>query len=88
MEDCRIEDKVNGMRLKIILNQIRKTADRVFKILYRLTGAEDKSDVLMELKRDGYNTEDQFHKLSIASNNISSFSNIIQGSGMYLKGTY
>ena len=83
----RIEDKVKGMRLKIILNEIRKTTDRVFKILYRLTGAEDKSEVLRELQRDGYITEDQFHKLSIAPNKISSFSKIIQGRGMYLKGT-
>ena len=80
----KLDDKLNAARMKVILGQIRKTNDRVAQVLTRLINATERGDVLNLLKQDNLITEEQFDKLSIAPNTLSSISKIITGRGLYL----
>ena len=81
----KLKDKVNAQKLKIILNQIEKTKDRVNKIFKQLTNGTDKNEALKDLKRSNHITDEQFEKLTIGLHTLPSISHIIQGKGLYLR---
>ena len=80
----KLDDKIFAQRMKIILKQIEKTNNRVEQVLTRLINATERSDVLNLLKQENLITAEQFDKLSIAPNTLSSISKIIQGRGLWL----
>jgi hypothetical protein len=79
-----LKEKLDAVRLEIIVKQIQKTTYRIMQVLSRLSGATDKNEVLRGLRQDGLITGDEFDKLLMAPNSVSSFSKILQGRGMYL----
>ena len=80
----RLKNKVDALKIKIILNQIENTRNRVKKIFTLLTNGSDRSDQLGILRAGDHITDEQYTKLTIAPNNLISISTIIQGRGMYL----
>ena len=80
----RLKNKVDALKIKIILNQIEKTRNRVRKIFTQLTNGSDRGDQLRWLRAGDHITDEQYAKLSIAPNDLTSISRIIQGRGMYL----
>ena len=80
----KLDDKIFAQRMKIILKQIEKTNNRVEQVLTRLINATERSDVLNLLKQENLITAEQFDKLSIAPNTLSSISKIVQGRGLWL----
>ena len=44
----KLKDKVNAQKLKIILNQIEKTKNRVNKIFKQLTNGTDKKEAFQD----------------------------------------
>ena len=79
-----LDDKAESLRLKVILNQIEKTKYRVQQGLTRLINATEMSYALQRLRGEDLITDEQFDKLSISLNSLSSISNIVQGKGLYL----
>ena len=67
----RLKDKLNAQRVKIILNQVGRTKDRVEKVFTRLINAAEKGVALSFLKADNLITDEQFEKLSIAPNTLT-----------------
>ncbi len=81
----KLKDKVNGMKVQIILKQIQKTRDRVEKILTAMAdGTSQLGDTLNYLRSYNLITQEQYDKLSIGPNTLPSISRIIKGRGMYL----
>ena len=79
-----LKDKLDALKVEIILNQIQKTRDRVRSIFTRLTSGSDKMDILNNLRSANLITEEQYQKLVIGPHTLPSISRIIQGKGMYL----
>ena len=79
-----LKDKLNALKIEIILKQIQKTRDRVREIFTRLTNGSDKHDILNEFKAENLITDKQYEKLIIGPHTLPSISRIIQGKGMYL----
>ena len=80
----RLKDKLNAQRVKIVLNQVGRTKDRVEKVFTRLINAAEKGVALSFLKADNLITDEQFEKLSIAPHTLPSISKIVQGKGLWL----
>ena len=80
----KLKDKVDALKIEIILKQIQKTRDRVNKIFTQLTNGSDKIDILNTLKAADLITDEQFQKLVISPHTLPSISRIIQGKGLYL----
>ena len=80
----RLKDKLNAQKVKIILNQVGKTKDRVEKVFTRSINAAEKGVALSFLKADNLITDEQFEKLSIAPHTLPSISKIVQGKGLWL----
>ena len=80
----RFKDKVNALKVEIILTQIEKTRKRVREIFERLTNGGEKSDTLRSLRSSNHITEEQYQKLSIGPHTLPSISKIVLGKGLYL----
>ena len=80
-----LKDKLNALKIQIILKQIQRTRDRVREIFTRMTSGLDKFDILNRLKAENLITDEQYEKLIIGPHTLPSISRIIQGKGMYLK---
>ena len=80
----KLKDKVNALKVEIILTQIEKTRKRVREIFERLTNGDEKSDNLRSLRSSNHITEEQYQKLSIGPHTLPSISKIILGKGLYL----
>ena len=80
----RFKDKVNALKVEIILTQIEKTRKRVREIFERLTNGDKKRDILRSLRSSNHITEEQYQKLSIGPHTLPSISKIILGKGLYL----
>ena len=61
----KLKDKVNAQKLKIILNQIEKTKNRVNKIFTRIINGRDKQEALNDLRRSNHITYERHKKLTI-----------------------
>ena len=79
-----LKDKLDALKVEIILNQIQKTRDRVRSIFTRLTSGSDKMDILNNLRSANLITEEQYQKLVIGPHTLPSISKIILGKGLYL----
>ncbi len=79
-----LKDKINAVKVQIILKQIQKTRDRVNKIFTKITNGSDKDEMLNDLRASNHITQEQYEKLLIGPNTLPSISRIIQGRGMYL----
>ena len=80
----KLKDRLNALKIEIILKQIQKTRDRVKKIFTQLTSGSDQMDILNNLRSANLITEEQYEKLVIGPHTLPSISRIIQGKGMYL----
>ena len=80
----KLKDRLNALKIEIILKQIEKTRDRVKKIFTQLTSGTDKMDILNNLRSANLITDEQYEKLVIGPHTLPSISRIIQGKGMYL----
>ena len=80
----KLKDRLNALKIEIILKQIEKTRDRVKKIFTQLTSGTDKMDILNNLRSANLITDEQYEKLVIGPDTLPSISRIIQGKGMYL----
>ena len=80
----KLKDKVNALKVEIILTQIEKTRKRVREIFERLENGGKKSDNLNGLRSSNHITEEQYQKLSIGPHTLPSISKIILGKGLYL----
>ena len=80
----KLKDKVNAQKLKIILNNIERTRNRVDEIFRRITNGGDKDEILKDLRAANRITDEQYEKLSIGPHTLPSISRIVQGRGMYL----
>ena len=80
----RLKDKLNALKVKIILEQIEKTRNRVNKIFTQITNGSDKKENLKALKASNLITDEQYEKLNIGPHTLPSISRIIQGKGLYL----
>ena len=78
-----LKDKVDALAVEIILKQIEATRNRVIEIFRRLTNGNEKSFNLNRLRSSNHITEEQYHKLSIASHTLPSISKILMGKGLY-----
>ena len=81
----KLKDRLNALKIEIILKQIEKTRDRVKKIFTQLTSGTDKMDILNNLRSANLITDEQYEKLVIGPDTLPSISRIIQGKGMYLR---
>ena len=79
-----LKNRLNALKIKIILNQIEKNRNRVRKIFTQLTNGSDRGDQLRWLRAGDHITDEQYAKLLIGPNTLPSISRIIQGRGMYL----
>ena len=79
-----LDDKLNALRVKIILNQIKDTSNRVFQVLSRLTNTTNRIETLNTLKQQGLLTEREYEKLSIAPHTLEAISKVLEGRGIYL----
>ncbi len=79
----KLKDKVNGIKVQIILKQIQKTRDRVHRILTAMVDGK-LGENLDSLRSYNLITQEQYDKLMIGPNTLPSISRIIQGRGMYL----
>ena len=79
-------DKLDKIRLTILLNNMSKTTKRVRKILNSLRSIDDKEriKVLDQLRSDKVISEPEFHRLLTSNNNDMSFAKAIQGSGIWV----
>ena len=80
----KLKDRLNALKIEIILKQIEKTRDRVKEIFTQLTSGTDKMDILNNLRSANLITDEQYEKLVIGPDTLPSISRIIQGKGMYL----
>ena len=80
----KLKDKVNALKVEIILWQIEKTRIRVREIFERLENGGKKSDNLNGLRSSNHITDEQYQKLSIGPHTLPSISKIILGKGLYL----
>jgi len=80
-----LKDKLNAMRVRIILKQIQKTRDRVNKIFTLITNGSDKEEILNDLRAANDITDEQYDKLLIGPHTLPSISRIVQGKGLYLR---
>ena len=80
----RLKNKVDALKIKIILNQIENTRNRVNEIFTRLANTSNKGDQLRGLRASNHISDEQYAKLMIGPNTLPSISRIIQGRGMYL----
>ena len=80
----KLKDKVNALKVEIILTEIEKTRKRVKEIFERLTDGGEKIDNLNGLRSSNHITDEQYQKLSIAPHTLPSISKIILGKGLYL----
>ena len=80
----KLKDKVNALKVEIILWQIEKTRIRVREIFERLTNESKKNDSLNDLRASNHITDEQYQKLFISPHTLPSISKIILGKGLYL----
>ena len=80
----RLKDKLNALKVQIILKQIEKTRNHVNKIFTQITNGSDKIDILKSLRASDLITDEQYEKLTIGPHTLPSISRIIQGKGLYL----
>ena len=80
----KLKNKLNAQKVKIILNQIEKTKDRVNKIFTQIMNGSKKSEILNNLRAANHITDEQYEKLSIGPHTLPSISKIIQGRGLWL----
>ena len=80
----KLKDKLDALKVEIILKQIQKTRDRVNEIFTQLTNGSEKKDMLNSLRAANLITDEQYQKLIIGPHTLPSISRIIQGKGMYL----
>ena len=85
-EFANFVDKLDKIRLTILLNNMSKTTKRVRKILNSLRSIDDKerTKVLDQLRSDKVISEPEFHRLLTSNNNDMSFAKAIQGSGIWV----
>ena len=81
----RLKDKLNDLKVKIILEQIEKTRNRVNKIFTQITNGSDKKENLKALKASNLITDEQYEKLNIGRHTLPSISQILQGKGLYVR---
>ena len=81
----RLKNKVDALKIKIILNQIENTRNRVNEIFTMLANTSNKGDQLRWLRAGNHISDEQYAKLMIGPNTLPSISRIIQGRGMYLR---
>ena len=62
----KLMDKLDALKVEIILKQIQKTRDLVNKIFTQLTNVSDKTDMLNSLRAANLITDVQYHKLIIS----------------------
>ena len=80
----RLKDKLNALKVQIILKHIEKTRNRVNEIFTQITNGSDKIDILKDLRASDLITDEQYEKLTIGPHTLPSISRIIQGKGLYL----
>ena len=80
----RLKDKLNALKVKIILKHIEKTRNRVNKIFTQITNGSNKNEILKALQASDLITDEQYEKLNIGPHTLPSISRIIQGKGLYL----
>ena len=80
-----LKDRLNALKIEIILKQVEKTRDRVKQIFTQLTNGTDKMGILKHLRSANLITDEQYEKLVIGPDTLPSISRIIQGKGMYLR---
>ena len=81
----KLKDRLNALKIEIILKQVEKTRDRVKQIFTQLTNGTDKMGILKHLRSANLITDEQYEKLVIGPDTLPSISRIIQGKGMYLR---
>merc|ERR1719427_1136266 len=72
----RLKNKVDALKIKIILNQIENTRNRVNEIFTRLANTSHKGDQLRGLRASNHISDEQYAKLMIAPNTLPSISRI------------
>ena len=81
-----LRDDLDSMKVKLIINEIERVQKKVEEVLYNLNNIHD-SDVIKTLEslrmRDQI-TNEQFKRLAIADNDLSSFAKAMMGSGLWL----
>ena len=81
-----LRDDLDSMKVKLIINEIERVQKKVEEVLYNLNNIHD-SDViktLESLRMRGQITNEQFKRLAIADNDLSSFAKAMMGSGLWL----
>lgn len=82
-----IKGKVLQCNLELLLNEMKKKRESVIQIFSRLnTDENDKEAALKSLKQDGYITNEQYRKLLIAPHDFDSYTKVIEGRGLWLRG--
>ena len=76
---------MDALKIKIILNQIENTRNRVNEIFTMLANGSNKGDQLNALRASNHISDEQYAKLSAGPHTLPSISRIIQGRGMYLR---
>ena len=81
-----VVDKLDEIRLMILLNNMKKTTNRVRKILNSLKNIDDneRAKVLDQLKNDEVITEPEYHRLLTSKNDVLSSAKAFQGSGVWV----
>ena len=57
----RLKDKVNALKVKIILKQIEKIRNRVNEIFTQITNGSNKIDILKALRASDLITDEQYY---------------------------
>ena len=70
----------------ILLNNMKRTADRVRKILNSLKNIDEneRTKLLEQLKNDEVITEPEYHRLLTSKNDVLSSAKAFQGSGVWV----
>ncbi len=84
--EADLVNNLDDIRVKILMNNIRKTTRKVKDILNSLRNIDhdDKMKILNDLKNTEVISEPEFHRLLTSNNNIMSYAKAIQGSGIWV----
>ena len=76
----------DGLKVKMLLRSIEKTRHRILKVLDTLRHTEDEDivKVLEYLKLQELISDEEFHRLLAAANNVLSYAKAIQGAGIWI----
>ena len=83
-----LEDDRDSLKIKILINEIERTQQKVKRVLQRLTDIDD-SDVirtLESLRMHEQITDEQFRKMAAVDNNLASYAKAMTsaGNGLWL----